>query len=183
MIQSGYFSHTVTLAIIFMWPFSSHAGNDLKAGDPAPAFELIDQYQKPHKLSDYQGKWLVLYFYPKNNTPGCTTEACEFRDDIYQIRALNGEVLGVSLDSAESHAQFAEKHGLPFSLLSDPTAEVAREYGCLLSIGPVKYARRHTFIIDPQGKLAKVYRNVTPKTHSDEVIADLKTLTRSQAKE
>lgn len=164
------------LFLSLMWPFSSSAESELVIGDAAPEFDLIDQYKKPHKLGDYAGKWVVLYFYPKDDTPGCTTEACNFRDDIFKIRALNAEVLGVSLDSAESHAKFAEKHGLPFSLLSDADTEVTTKYGCLTSMGPLKYAKRHTFIIDPQGKLAKIYRDVKPKKHAGEVIAELQNL-------
>ncbi|MBT7952361.1 MAG: peroxiredoxin [Gammaproteobacteria bacterium] len=164
------------LLVSLMWPFSSSAENELMPGDAAPGFELIDQYKKTHKLADYAGKWLVLYFYPKDDTPGCTTEACSFRDDIFKIHELGAEVLGVSLDSAESHAKFAEKHGLPFSLLSDAESEVAEKYGCLTSMGPLTYAKRHTFIIDPEGKLAKIYRKVKPKKHVAEVIADLQLL-------
>ena len=164
------------ILFLFMWPFSSSSANELMPGDAAPEFELIDQYMKTHKLDDYAGKWVVLYFYPKDDTPGCTTEACNFRDEIFKIRELNAEVLGVSLDSAESHAKFAEKHGLPFSLLSDAETEVAQKYGCLTSMGPLKYAKRHTFIIDPDGKLARIYRDVKPKTHAGEIIADLQLL-------
>ena len=166
----------ILILLLPMWPFSSNAKSELMVGDVAPEFELLDQHSKTHKLADYNGKWVVLYFYPKDDTPGCTTEACNFRDDIFKIRELNAEVLGVSLDSAESHAKFAEKHGLPFPLLSDAEAIVATEYGCLTSIGPLKYAKRHTFVIDPQGKLAKIYRDVKPKSHADEIFADLQQL-------
>ena len=152
-----------------------------EAGDAAPAFELIDQYQKPHTLGDYTGKWLVLYFYPKDDTPGCTTEACNFRDDIFRLRALGAEVVGISLDSAESHASFAEKHGLPFPLLSDADGAVADRYGCLAQKGEFRYAQRHTFIVDPQGRIARVYREVDPATHSAEVIADIRSLTGAPA--
>ena len=169
--------YTLTLLLAsIMWPFSANAGNKLKVGDSAPGFQLVDQYDKNHNLADYSGKWLVLYFYPKDDTPGCTTEACSFRDDIFKIHELGAEVLGVSLDSSESHAKFAEKHGLPFSLLSDAEAEVAELYGCLTSMGPITYAKRHTFIIDPDGNLAKIYRKVKPKQHVAEVIADLQML-------
>jgi peroxiredoxin Q/BCP len=164
------------MLVSLVWPFSSSAENQLVAGDAAPGFELIDQYNNKHNLVDYAGKWVVLYFYPKDDTPGCTTEACSFRDDIFKIHELGAEVLGVSLDSAESHARFAEKHGLPFSLLSDAEAVVAEKYGCLTSMGPLTYAKRHTFIIDPEGKLAKIYRKVKPKEHVAEVIADLQML-------
>lgn len=170
----------IYILLSLMWPFSSSAENKLMVGDAAPDFELIDQYQKTHKLADYSGKWVVLYFYPKDDTPGCTTEACSFRDDIFKLHELGAEVLGVSLDSAESHAKFAEKHGLPFSLLSDAEAEVAKSYGSLTSMGPLKFAKRYTFIIDPEGKLAKIYRDVKPKKHTGEVIADLQQLQSSK---
>src|SRR5690606_15918410 len=135
----------------------------------------------PHRLEDYAGKWVVLYFYPKDDTPGCTTEACNFRDDIYEIKALGAEVVGISLDTAESHAHFAEKHGLPFPLLSDADGVVAEKYGCLAERAGFRYAQRHTFILDPDGRIAKVYRDVDPKSHSGEVIADLKAFTGAGA--
>ncbi|MCG8324745.1 MAG: peroxiredoxin, partial [Thiotrichales bacterium] len=143
---------------------------------PAPAFDLADQYSKQHRLADYAGKWVVLYFYPKDDTPGCTREACNFRDDILQIRELNAEVLGVSVDNQESHAKFAEKYGLPFPLLSDPDGEIAKQYGSLWKLGPIRIAKRHTFIINGDGRIAKVYRDVKPDKHSTEIISDLKKL-------
>jgi peroxiredoxin Q/BCP len=148
----------------------------LTAGVAAPEFDLVDQHGERHSLEAHRGKWVVLYFYPKNDTPGCTKEACGFRDDIFSLRALSVQVLGISVDSTESHARFAEKHGLPFPLLADEDGSVARAYDALFSLGFVKWAKRHTFIIDPQGRLAKVYRDVDPATHSDRVIADVKTL-------
>jgi peroxiredoxin Q/BCP len=156
--------------------FSSFSKAEIKMGEAAPDFEMVDQYNKPHKLADYKGKWVVLYFYPRDDTPGCTTEACNFRDDILKIRKLNAEVLGVSVDNTESHTKFAEKHGLPFPLLSDGDAKVAKSYDALWSLGPIKVAKRHSFIIDPAGKLAKIYRDVKPEDHSDEIILDLETL-------
>jgi peroxiredoxin Q/BCP len=149
---------------------------DLKPGDDAPAFELLDQHSRVHKLSDYRGQWLVLYFYPRDDTPGCTTEACEFRDDVFMLKRMGVALLGISTDDVKSHQEFAEKYHLPFSLLSDPDGEVAREYGSLTNLGLLKFAKRHTFVIDPDNRVAKVYRNVQPKTHSDQVIADLKAL-------
>ena len=157
------------------WGFSANA-NELSVDSSAPDFSLLDQYQKTHTLKDYLGKWVVLYFYPKDDTPGCTREACNFRDDIIDIRALDAEVLGVSVDNAESHAKFAEKYGLPFPLLSDPDGAIAKQYGSLMKLGPLKIAKRHSFIVDPQGKLAKIYRKVNPDSHSDEIIQDLKML-------
>ena len=152
------------------------ATGDLEAGQPAPGFTMQDQYLKTHNLEDYLGKWVVLYFYPKDDTPGCTTEACNFRDDIFKLRALNAEVLGVSLDSVQSHARFAEKYGLPFPLLSDAAGEVAERYGCLTEWRGMSIAARHTFIIAPDGNVAKIYREVDPATHSAQVQADLASL-------
>ncbi len=160
--------------LMFSW-----IGNGVAApqeGDAAPAFELRDQNGDTHLLSDYAGRWLVLYFYPKDDTPGCTAEACEFRDDVFQFRKMQVSLLGVSLDDTDSHRAFAEKYQLPFPLLSDTGGAVAEAYGSLFSLGPLKFANRHRFIVDPQGRLAKVYRDVNPKTHSDRVIADLKAL-------
>lgn len=165
-----------SLGVVLLGLFSSQAGAELVVGGPAPAFDLIDQDMKQQRLADYAGKWVVLYFYPKDDTPGCTTEACNFRDDIFKIRARGAEVLGVSLDSAESHGEFAKKHGLPFPLLADTDGVVTEAYGAMMGMGPVKFAKRHTFIIDPQGRVAHIYRDVDPKTHSAEVIAELERL-------
>ena len=167
------------LVIFSIMLFSSSTHAEIKTGEPAPGFELADQYNKTHKLADYRGQWLVVYFYPKDDTPGCTTEACNFRDDIFKIRELNAEVIGISVDNTESHAKFAEKHGLPFPLLSDGDAQVAKSYGSLMSLGPIKIAKRHSFIINPQGKIARIYRDVKPKIHSDEIIKDLETLNKN----
>ena len=166
--------------MLLMVLFFGAQADDLKPGDPAPAFELRDQHGKMHHLSDYQGQWLVLYFYPKDDTPGCTSEACEFRDDFMTLQGMDVRLLGVSLDDVKSHKEFAEKYHLPFPLLSDRTGEVARVYGSLWKLGPIRFARRHTFIIDPQGELAKIYRSVAPKTHSDQVIGDLDNLRSRQ---
>lgn len=153
-------------------------GGAVKAGDPqigavAPDFVLSDQHGRQHRLSDYQGQWVVLYFYPKNDTPGCTEEACRFRDDIAYFNSVGVRVFGVSVDSVESHAAFAEKHSLPFPLLSDAGGATAQTYGSLRNFGLFKLAQRHTFIIDPDGRIARIYRKVTPSTHSAEVIEAL----------
>ncbi len=143
---------------------------------PAPGFELEDQDAKTHRLADYRGRWVVLYFYPKDRSPACTTEACNFRDDLPTLRALGVQILGVSVDNTKSHARFAEKHSLPFPLLADHGGAVAKSYGSLWSFGPLRFAKRHTFIIDPEGKIARIYRDVKPKEHSRQVIADAKAL-------
>lgn len=142
-------------------------------GTMAPDFTLMDQNGDNHTLSGYRGAWVVLYFYPKNDTPGCTTEACNFRDDIFRFREMGVTILGVSLDDVESHQAFAEKYSLPFTLLSDADAEVATTYGVLRSMGPLNFARRETFIIDPDGRVAKHYARVDPDEHSAEVLGDL----------
>ena len=164
------------LSAILVAVFSSPQAAELKPGATAPAFELLDQYSKLHKLSDYRGQWLVLYFYPKDDTPGCTTEACEFREDVVILKRMGVALAGVSTDDVESHQAFAEKYHLPFSLLSDARGDTARQYGSLMKMGPLKIARRHTFIIDPDGRIAKIYRNVRPSKHSAQVIAELEAL-------
>ncbi len=166
-----------SFALIVLGLFSfGLAAAEIATGDPAPGFHLMDQNGETHTLTDYRGRWLVLYFYPKDDTPGCTKEACAFRDDHERLAALGVALLGVSTDDLGSHQAFAEKYHLPFPLLSDANGEVARSYGSLLQLGPIKFAKRHTFIIDPEGRIAYIYRDVTPKTHSDEVIAQLQAL-------
>jgi len=150
--------------------------NELTVGKAAPGFSLVDQAGKSHRLAEYRGRWLVLYFYPKDDTPGCTREACAFRDDHLKFGKVDAAVVGISIDNSESHAAFAKKYSLPFPLLADPGGKVASEYGSFFSFGPLKYAKRHTFIINPDGRLAKIYRDVKPATHSDRVLADLQKL-------
>jgi thioredoxin-dependent peroxiredoxin len=151
-------------------------------GSPAPAFKLQDQSGKWHSLSDYRGKWVVLYFYPKDNTPGCTTQACEFRDNIFAYRELGAVILGVSVDDVASHKSFSEQHNLPFPILADSDKTVTTAYGTLKEyVGIAKMARRDTFIIDPQGAIAKHYQDVKPAGHSEIVLADLKQLAAKPA--
>jgi thioredoxin-dependent peroxiredoxin len=146
-------------------------------GAAAPAFTLPDQDGKRVSLSDYRGKWVVLYFYPKDGTPGCTTEACEFRDNIFAFRDAGAVILGISVDSVDSHNEFAKEHRLPFTLLADSEKQVARNYGVLhRMLGVMELARRETFIVDPQGRVAKHYREVDPGSHSKQVLGDIKTL-------
>jgi peroxiredoxin Q/BCP len=145
-------------------------------GDAAPDFRLQDQNNQWHELADYSGKWVVLYFYPKADTPGCTTEACEFRDNIFAYEDLGAAVVGVSLDDVASQAAFAEKYSLPFPLLSDAQQDVATKYGVLTSFGAMTVASRQTFLINPEGQIAKHYATVDPAAHSEEVLADLNAL-------
>lgn len=145
-------------------------------GKPAPEFELSDQEGQLHSLEDYRDRWVVLYFYPKDETPGCTTEACEFRDNIFAYRELNAQILGVSLDDVDSHKAFSENHDLPFPLLADADGSVADAYGVKTKMFGMTVAKRQTFIIGPDGTLAKHYDKVKPATHSAEVLADLQSL-------
>ena len=144
---------------------------------PAPDFSLADETGATHSLKDYAGKWVVLYFYPKDDTPGCTVEACSLRDARDDIAALGAEVIGISQDDASSHDKFKAKHSLNFTLLSDPDKEAIESYG---SWGKKMFGKegilRKTFIIDPQGVVLKVYGRVTPLGHGDQVVADLRAL-------
>lgn len=152
------------------------AGETPAVGEPAPEFRLQDQDGEWHALEDYRGKWVAVYFYPKADTPGCTTEACNFRDNIYAFRAIGAHVVGVSLDDVESHREFADKHRLPFILLADTEGEMARAYGVLRDWKLVQIAARESFIIGPDGRIVKHYGDVDPDTHTQEVLADLERL-------
>ncbi|HEX7733058.1 MAG TPA: peroxiredoxin [Rhodanobacter sp.] len=142
-------------------------------GAAAPAFRLQDQDGHWRSPADYRGHWLVLYFYPKDFTPGCTTEVCTFRDDVAKLRQAGASVVGVSLDDMKSHADFAAKYHVPFPLLADTAHQAASEYGVLSSMVGMHYAKRTTFLVDPQGRIAKVYTDVDPKANSSQVLADL----------
>ena len=145
-------------------------------GQPAPEFELYDQAGKLQKLSDYRNKWVVLYFYPKDDSPHCTTQACQFRDDISQIHTLGAEVVGISVDDKDSHAEFAKKHHLPFPLLVDKDGLVAAKYGSISNWLVIKFAKRNTFIINPEGNIAKVYLSVDAAKNPQQVVTDLTAL-------
>ncbi len=156
--------------------FASANASGLSVGDMAPGFDLTDQQGRQHRLADYRGQWLVLYFYPKDDTPGCTKEACSLRDEFAAFRQLDVAVLGVSLDDTASHEAFAKKYRLPFPLLSDSGGKVAKAYGSLGGFGPIRYAKRHTFIIGPDGRIAQVWRKVDPGAHSGELLEALRAL-------
>jgi peroxiredoxin Q/BCP len=156
--------------------FTAGAADQVTMGAPAPDFELHDQDGQLHSIEDYRGRWIVLYFYPKDDTPGCTTEACEFRDNIFAFRNLDSQILGVSLDDEESHKAFSEKHGLPFPLLADTSGTTAEAYGVKTKAFGMTVAKRQTFLIDPVGNVAKHYEKVDPDTHSEQVLADLRSL-------
>jgi peroxiredoxin Q/BCP len=142
-------------------------------GGAAPNFTLPSQQGTPVTLQDYRGNWIVLYFYPKDQTPGCTREAHNFQVDQSKYAARNAVVLGVSIDSVDSHQKFCAKEGLNFKLLADSDGKVSQAYGSLKNLGVVKFAARHTFLIDPTGKIAKSYTSVDPVQHSTEVLEAL----------
>ena len=145
-------------------------------GNTAPGFRLQDQNSEWHGLEDYRGRWVVLFFYPKADTPGCAKEACEFRDNFVAFEELGVAVVGISLDNVSSQKKFADKYHLPFLLVSDAEKVVAGLYGVRRGFGFFSFASRQTFLINPDGRIAKHYKKVTPRTHSGEVLADLKTL-------
>ena len=142
-------------------------------GSAAPAFKLQDQSGAWHSLGDYSGKWLVVYFYPKDGTPGCTKEVCAFRDEISAVKRAGAEVVGVSVDDVASHKSFADEHKVPFALLADVEKSTAKSYGVLTSRAGYEYARRDTFLIDPKGRVAKHYTDVDPEQNVKQVLQDL----------
>ena len=152
----------------------------LSIGDKAPAFNLPDQHGVKHALKDYAGSWVLLYFYPKDDTPGCTKEACSFRDNLPSFKKLDVQVFGASVDPVKKHAKFAEKYELPFTLLADEEKTLVNDYGVWAK---KKFLGREymgilrmSFLIDPKGKIAKIYEDVKPTEHVEEVLADLKKL-------
>lgn len=154
--------------------------NLAQVGKKAPSFSLSDQNGKKHKLSEYVGKWVLLYFYPKDDTPGCTKEACMLRDNFPSFKKLGITVFGVSADNEKSHKKFEEKYQLPFTLLSDVDHTVAEKYGAwgLKKFMGREYEGMHrvSFLINGEGKIAKVYEKVKPEVHAEEVLGDLKEL-------
>ena len=156
------------------------AGEQPTVGSDAPSFNLQDQNGEWHTLESYQGQWLAIYFYPKDDTPGCTTEACNFRDNIYAFKAIDAAVVGISVDDVESHKKFSDKYKLPFTLLADSDSTTASAYGVLKDYKLLKLASRQSFLVDPNGKIAKHYGDVDPDTHTQEVLADIKTFSEAR---
>jgi len=156
----------------------------LKDGTIAPDFNLPDQKGDMYSLAHFRGKWIVLYFYPKDLTPGCTTEACNFRDEFDGFEKLNATVIGISRDSVKKHQKFADKYELQFFLLSDESGSVCEDYGVWQekSMYGKKYMGilRSTYLINPEGKIAKVYPKVKPKEHATEILSDLNKLNRAR---
>jgi peroxiredoxin Q/BCP len=171
----------ITIALLGLLACSAFAANEAQkqptAGSPAPDFSLVTGDGSQVSLKDNRGKWVVLYFYPKDFTSGCTVEAKNFQRDLTKYEQVGAVVLGVSVDTAQSHKDFCAKEGLNFKLLADPDAKVSALYGSTMEYQGAKMAARNTFIINPKGKIAKIFTGVKPAEHSDEVLkalADLK---------
>jgi len=164
----------IAVAAIFLLPRLLSSSRATPApGSMAPDFTLLSQEGKSVSLKHISGKWVVLYFYPKDQTPGCTREAHNFQLDQSKYDQRNAVVLGVSLDSVDSHKKFCTKEGLNFKLLADRDGKVSEEYGSLTNLGVAKFAARNTFLIDPSGKVRKAYTRVDPSRHSEDVLAAL----------
>lgn len=149
-----------------------------REGEAAPGFALPDAAGRPVELAQQLGHWVLLYFYPRDNTPLCTREACELRDHWDELQQLGVRVLGISLNDSASHARFAAQHQLPFPLLSDRGGEVAYAYSALVRLGPLRLTRRFSFLIDPQGRVRKCYFKVDVSRHATDVLTDLRELQR-----
>src|SRR5208282_31133 len=174
-------SLVVVIVLIVLVPRLLSRSAAPSEGSSAPDFTLPSQEGSPVSLRDNRGKWVVLYFYPKDQTPGCSREAHNFQVDQPKYAERNAVVLGVSLDSVDSHKKFCTKEGLNFKLLADTDHRVTESYGSLTNLGVVKFSARHTFLIDPSGKVAKAYTSVDPARHSEEVLAALDQLQKPES--
>lgn len=164
----------IAICVVGAPPHAAAVDSHLQLGTLAPNFSLLSQEEKPVALSDYKGRWVVLYFYPKDMSSGCTIEAHNFQRDLAKYDALNAVILGVSLDTVESHKTFCTKDSLSFKLLADPDHKVIDSYGVhITNLGLMKFAHRDTYLISPAGKVAKVWTGVSPSTHSEDVLATL----------
>ena len=170
----------VAIALIGILGMALRAGDKAPAiGSAAPDFTLNSQDGKPVSLHDYKGKWVVLYFYPKDMTSGCTIEAHNFQRDLAKFDAKNAVILGVSMQDQKSHQEFCAKESLTFKLLADTKSEVSEKYDSVMNFGVTKLSSRHTFLIDPNGVVRKVWTSVDVKTHSDDVLRAIDELNKS----
>jgi thioredoxin-dependent peroxiredoxin len=172
-INKSLFVSIALIASVMITAIANMSPDQPAVGAIAPDFNLMTNESKQVSLKDYRGKWVVLYFYPKDFTSGCTLEARNFQKDLAKYEELDSVILGVSVDTAESHKEFCAKEGLAFKLLSDPDAKVSTDYGSIMEYNGKKLSARNTFIIDPNGRIAKVYNGVKVAGHSDEVLAAL----------
>ena len=160
-------------ALVLSAPAGAFSSDPPAVGTPAPDFQLTTNENKQAALKDFRGRWVVLYFYPKDFTSGCTMQARNFQRDLQKYEQAKAVVLGVSVDTADSHKEFCAKEGLNFKLLSDTDAKVSAAYGSVMQYQGANYSARNTFIIDPEGKIARVFLKVKPSVHSEEVLAAL----------
>jgi thioredoxin-dependent peroxiredoxin len=171
----------VVLAGVVLVVYGMRAGDKAPAvGSTAPDFTLNSQDGKPISLHDFKGKWVVLYFYPKDMTPGCTIEAHNFQRDLEKYSAVNAVILGVSLQDEKSHREFCAKESLTFKLLADTKKEVSEKYDSIMNFGVVQLSARHTFLIDPNGAVRKVWTDVDVKKHSNDVLAAIEEIEKSR---
>ena len=169
----------VVAVTLFLWRINARARASIpKPGELAPSFALPDQDGASRSLGEFRGKWVVLYFYPRDDTPGCAEQAMRFRNSMRDLEALGAAVCGVSVDDSVSHAAFARKYNLPFALLADRGGDVAARYGSLMNLGIVRFAKRNTFLIDPEGKVSRVYLGVNAGRNAQQVSDDLMTITK-----
>ncbi|MBI3549464.1 MAG: peroxiredoxin [Elusimicrobia bacterium] len=165
---------SLALSLLLALPaFAAERAGVPKIGADAPGFTLKSQDGKEVSLTDFRGKWVVLYFYPKDMTPGCTIEAHNFQRDLKKFESRKAVILGVSLDTPDSHKEFCSKEGLSFKLLSDVGGDVSKAYGSMSGVGALAYSARNTFLIGPDGDIKKVYVGVSPSKHSEEVLGAL----------
>jgi|SRR5215469_1700353 len=178
----GRYLLAAAIALLFVGLLlrGASASNVPTVGTEAPDFTLTSQEGKPVSLKDFRGQWVVLYFYPKDFTSGCTREARNFQRDLPQYEQRHAVILGVSVDSAASHKQFCNKEGLNFKLLADTDKKVSEQYGSLTNLAVVKFASRHTFIVDPSGTIVHVFTSVESAKHSGEVLAALDHLQKTK---
>ncbi len=163
----------LALVLVSVFAAAADSGQPPAVGSPAPTFSLPNQEGSPISLDQFKGKWVVLYFYPKDFTSGCTVEAHNFQRDIDKYTQKNAVILGVSVDTVDSHKGFCAKEGLNFKLLSDSSHEVTQKYGSVMEYNGMVLSARNTFLIDPSGVVKKVYLKVNPSSHSDQVLTDL----------
>lgn len=177
VMLTGLIVAAALVAAMLLW--RGYAGSKRRlprVGAPAPSFSLPDQHGAIRTSAEFRGKWLVLYFYPRDETPGCIEQAVRFRDAMAVLERHGATVCGVSVDDSTSHAAFAAKYKLAFTLLADRGGAVAARYGSLMNLGFLKFARRNTFLIDPEGRIAKVWLGVSPTRNASDVGAELKGL-------
>jgi len=173
---------TIVVVVVALVAVALRAGEKGPAvGSAAPDFTLNSQEGKAISLHDFKGKWVVLYFYPKDMTSGCTIEAHNFQRDLAKYDAKNAVILGVSVQDEKSHQEFCAKESLTFKLLADRNKEISRQYGSIMNLGVMKLSARHTFLIDPQGVVRKVWTNVDVNKHTDEVLAALDELSKTNS--